>query len=137
MREVNHFRNDFADEVYRHRFQQEAEKAKEEALEEKQEAAHGKSDKPTLEELIAEEEEVFKPRQHKYNPTERFAMLMLSCLMALVMILVLDVNGIHVVKIAKRTVRRVINPRKVMTHDPFKNADEDISNDVIVLYRND
>lgn len=134
MIENNHFRNDFADEVYRKRFQNEAAQKAAERKEEQRNAGGGV---PDLEELIAEEEEVFKPRKKKYNATDRFGMLILAGLMALVMLLVLDVNGIPVIKIAKRTVRRVINPRKVMTHDPFKNADEDISNDVIVLYRNE
>ena len=131
MSQFNQFRNDFADEVYRKSFQNKEAEA--------QEAKPSGELTDALEEEVDDfdENEVYKPHRLNLKPTERFGLMILSCLLALVTVLALNVNGIHVVRIAKKTVYRVLMPHKVLTRDPFKNQDEDTSDDVIVIRRTD
>ena len=130
------FRNDFADKNYRNRFREESQEVKEvkEVTKEESELSRVAQEDAALFDPIADN----RPGRRKLNATERFGLAILGGMLALVLILVLDVRGIPVVRIAKRTVRKVLVPRPVKTvHDPFKNPEEDLSNDVVVIYRND
>ena len=130
MRRDRPFRNDFADEVYRKRFleqMKEEETVNEETPEEPEEDDYEEED----------EDEQYHRRKRRMSATERFGLTLLSGLMALALILALDVSGVPVVRIAKKTVYKILRPRNVM-HDPFKNPEESAAmDDIVVITRTD
>ena len=133
MRRDTPFRNDFADEIYRKRFleqMKEEEMANEETPEEPEEDDY--------EEEEEDEDEQYQRRKRRMSATERFGLTLLSGLLALVVILALDVSGVHVVRIAKKTVYKILRPHRSMMHDPFKNPEENAAlDDIVVITRTD
>lgn len=133
----NQFRNDFADEVYRKRFQQQ-ESAQEEAQAEQQAADAEVSDEE--DDFYNDENEIYTPTGRGLSKTQRLGLTIVSCIAALITMLALEINGVPVKKIARRTVRRVMNPHRVVNRDPFKAQEENAgstTDDVIVLRRTD
>ena len=134
MREINHFRNDFADEVYRKSFQ--GEKPEEEV----QEAAQAEPQEEDDDDYFYEDEnEIYTPTGKGFSKTQRLALTIISCIAAMVTILALEINGVPVKKIARKTVRRVMNPHRVVNRDPFKAQEENsgVTDDVVVIRRTD
>ncbi len=89
-----------------------------------------------------DEDELENARRHRrMSATERFGMTILLGLFGLVGILALDVSGVPVVRIAKRTVYRMLRPRSPMSSDPFKDRGETESggyeDNVVVIPRGD
>ena len=132
MRRDTPFRNDFADEVYRKRF---LEQMKEEEMAKEEETPEDPGEDDYVEE--EDEDEQYQRRKRKMSATERFGLTLLSGLMALALILALDVSGVPVLRIAKRTVYKIMRPHNVM-HDPFKNPEESAAmDDIVVITRTD